>query len=352
MRINLTRPDTWVRASEAFRAAAIQEFSLGSASFSPQLLRSTREAVWEFGQALTQLFPTKKTVVYYKNGGPEFEPLATDLARQGFAIKPVTLDELRLPQEWLEPIIKDVLFICINVDDPITGELIDYGLLFDYLKDKRLVRFLVSHQAHRWVVPPAPHFYDLRFLSLGPQKTLALLGERARVTPNLSASLDWPVSTFAEACTELHVTAIDQMKKNQQVIEALEANLPKAIKPVLQTKNRLWDRAVLEVSGVDGAAFIALLAERLQGQLTGLRSPERVALEGEILSSVGGDSDFEATSLCRWNSDRAHDWSSLWDSGYAKQSVVLLSARVCALDRIATVIAKAYADLLAMQELV
>ena len=51
MRINLTRPDTWVRASEVFRAAAIQEFSLGSASFSPQLLRSTREAVWEFGQA-------------------------------------------------------------------------------------------------------------------------------------------------------------------------------------------------------------------------------------------------------------------------------------------------------------
>lgn len=287
MRVDLPVADTWYAANERAREA------LGipdDPNIAVQVYLGTRHALWEVTQALAQTYPHRRTIGYAPFTGPEAEFVALQFAKEGFTVKSLTQEEFNSPKPWLESAGKQTLCILSAFDDPATGELYQAESHVAALKDQRIFRILISHSYHLTYPVGKVDPYDVQIISLKSDLAVAILGERAKLSPPIASNLSWHPGLSFERLKTRSATDVEEAKK----IIGEFTNSASSVGSVYSCSNVLHDRVLLLVSEIEGLSFVTRLAEKLS--LT--------------VGEPGADTDLETLSVCRWQDPRQLEWLS------------------------------------------
>jgi hypothetical protein len=305
MRIDLPEFESWSAVSEKYRAAISARHSvLSDPQLQVQVFSGYAQALWETAQGLARLFSHKKTIAVVDKVEPVFEALVASFSSEGYSLKVLSREEALQPAPSLDPIQSELLFVLYSEDDPITGRLHDNQPLLAALKDKRIFKISVSHSshAHQSMARPAP--FDVRILSLAPDRALLVAGERCRVIPAIASLQAWSAPDADEVEGHLGPMSDEFQQKNKPKILAFEKSLPDGFLPYFQdADSRIFDRAVFYHSEFDGSAVIDRLAKQMDYELP----------------RAGQNSLLDSTSPCRWENPRLADW--LLKAG-AKEEIV------------------------------
>jgi phosphopantetheinyl transferase (holo-ACP synthase) len=290
VRIDLPQMDSWSQVSDLYREAlALNDNS----KVSVQVYLSPHHALWEITQALAEMYPHRKTIGYFKNAGSEFESIAIEFAKREYTVKAFTRAELEDPTSWAAASAKDMLFFMNAADDPVTGELFDFPTLDAQMKDQRIFRITLSHAAHQFKKVATPSLYEVSILSLAKGRTLALLGERAKLTPPMAGNLTWSKPSPSEIATQLKIHSSDEIKSLKDRVLKFEKKLPRGVEAYFAPEvARTYDRSVISFADIDGLSLITELARELQ----------------ITLAPPGAQASLETTSLCRWDNPRLFEW--------------------------------------------
>jgi hypothetical protein len=290
VRIDLQPSDSWTALSDQYRAELAKHLAVfAEPGLQVQVYMNYAQALWEITQSLAKLFSHKKTIALAGKGELLFEPIATAFSEDGFTIKTLTRDEMENPSSWFEAVQTDLLFLLYIQDDAVTGRIQNNESLLAAVKDKRVFKIAVSHSGHQFQPLERPSPFEVRVLSLGPDRALMVAGERARVVPSVARVLPWKTESSQAIAAQLSFSNADH---RAQILE-FEAKLPEGFKAYFApTDARVFDRAVIYSTEFDGSAITDELAR----------------LGGFQLASPGHFSELESTSPCRWENPRIKDW--------------------------------------------
>lgn len=286
MRVDLPKADSWYAANDQAR----EYLKIADdPNTSVQVYLGVRHALWEVTQALANTFSHRRTIGYTPFSGPEGEFVALQFAKEGFTVKSLSLDEFNNPKAWLETASKQMLCLLSAYDDPATGELYQTTSHVTAMKDQRIFRILISHSYHQSQILEKVGPYDVQLISVRPDLAIAVLGERAKLTPSVAANLEWTDLKFAEAFKTRTNDEIDNAKKSLAEFHKL---LPSGIAEFYSSQDSLHDRAFLFIQNVEGLSFITTLAKHL----------------GVEIKDLGSPGDLETLSVCRWQDPRQLEW--------------------------------------------
>lgn len=261
MRIDIAERKSWVSVSEKFRewlAADLADFN--EPALQVQVFRGYSHALLEAVDGLAKLYSHKKTILVVGNE-PAFEELVVGYSGEGAVIKRVTWAEFD-DTAWVAEIERDLLLVLFAKDDPVTARLNPVEKLIAVFKDKRIFRVALSHFAHREEARVRPRPFEVEIFSLTPDTAVLLAGERFRITPALASRLPWAQPGDLEQ-RELRV---QKAEENRSLVQSFESNLPEGFLAYFATHfseptNRVYDRAVIYNTGIDGSALMDHLNE-------------------------------------------------------------------------------------------
>jgi hypothetical protein len=292
MRIDLPAGPDWRATSDAYRVyLPFQDMNIHV-----QIHAGLRSAVYEATHGLARLFSHKKTIAVVEDVEPALETLLADFSADGYSIKRLNTADLADDaafSAWYSPIASDLLFVLFANDDPVTGRLYNRAALNTGLGDKRVFRInvthAVSHLAATAKVLERPQPFEVRILSLSPERALILAGERFRTNPIIAHLLPW-----FSVVEPLRVVTEDQAAKARDAVRSFEGAPPEGFKTYFSSDDdsRVFDRAVLYHPAINGSALI----------------DELCAVLNIEPSAAGFEANFEATSPCRWSQPRVTDW--------------------------------------------
>lgn len=326
MRIDLIPPEAWSALCERYREVLPFE---GRDQAQVQIYSGYRHALLEITQSLARLFTHKKTVAISSKTEPAFESVAVNFSEEGCQVQ--TLDAATVAEKApsLATTSKDLLFTLVSEDDPITGRLFDFSAVDAALKDQRIFRLKLSHQAFRTRTLAKPGPYEIQILSLRPDLALVVAGERCRIHPSLAPRLPWRIPTDDQIAKDL-----SPIVARTKEIENFESRLPAGFERYFDAKaSRLADRAVIWHPSFDGSAVADELAREL----------------GVSLGPAGEDGVLESSSPCRWPSPRLTEWLlARGEKPEVLRGLVVISAELLAKD-VAPSLAKVAATLTKLQ---
>jgi hypothetical protein len=286
MRVDLPKSDTWYTANEQAR----EYLKIADdPNVSVQVYLGVRHALWEVTQALANTFSHRRTIGYTPFSGPEGEFVALQFAKEGFTVKSLSVEEFNSPKPWLETAAKQMLCLLSAYDDPATGELYQTEAHVSAMKDQRIFRILISHCYHQNRALEKVGPYDVQIISLKPDLAIAVLGERAKLSPPVASNLDWKKIELAQAFA---VKSADEIDNSKKALAEFHKLLPSGVAEFYSSQESLHDRAVLMLQNIEGLSFITSLAKELGLQL---RDP-------------GRESELETLSVCRWQDPRQLEW--------------------------------------------
>lgn len=286
MRVDLPKADTWYTANEQAR----EYLKIADdPSVSVQAYLGVRHALWEVTQALAHTFSHRRTIGYTPFSGPEGEFVALQFAKEGFTVKSLTLEEFNLPKTWLEVAGKQMLCLLSAYDDPATGELYQSEQHIAAMKDQRIFRILISHSyhQHRQLEKVGP--YDVQIISVKPDLAIAVLGERAKLSPPVASNLEWSSLPLTHA---YKIKTVDESDNAKKALAEFHKLLPKGVAEYYSPQDSLHDRAFILVENVEGVSFISSLGQEI----------------GAAVQEPGVAGDLETLSLCRWQEPRQLEW--------------------------------------------
>jgi hypothetical protein len=288
VRIDLHPTETWSAVSEQYRAALP-----GLASNTQiQIYAGYQHALHEAALGIARLFSHKRSIATVEPVEPAVAAIEAVFASETYNIRHFCDDASFSDSSELDS--GDLAFVVLADDDPATGRLYGHSSILQELKDQRTFRIHISHAAHcfnRGVIQPAP--FEVRILSLSPERALLVAGERFKVVPALAPSLPWHAPVAVS--DRLAVFPDERYQAQRKAILEFETSLPKGFRPYFKStdQQRLFDRAVIVADGLDGYAVIDELARA-------------VALK--LHDFPGSDDKLETISPCRWNEPRVTEW--------------------------------------------
>lgn len=308
MQIDFRLPREWAQANESVLQALQANVSLTPNStatrLEPRLFQNMSAAVVETVYGLSQLYPMKKKVFFIKNTNPLFDAAVLPLAKMGYIVTGLETSVLERPDDFAAIVDRECLLVLYAVDDPILGRAYDVTRLEAALKEKVIVQVRLSHNAHFYkhyeaddtavmtdTALPSGAGRDIPRLgafiySLKPEGALVLCGERARFGVLVADQLTPPLGSDLSWLTTPRVA-------HQEKILDFESRRVAGAHPIFEsTALRVFDRAAISWSDLDGYALITRLAERLK----------------IILNKPGHETRLEATSLSRWGGVRTMDF--------------------------------------------
>jgi hypothetical protein len=308
VRIDLIRPDAWDLLCDQYRLA----LPFQDPALCVQIYAGYQHALWECTQALAKIFPHKKTVVLVEQGEPSFEAIAMMFSADGYQVHSIKEADFHQPGNWpgggLAALQPELLCVIHADDDPVTGRVHRYPQLQSALKAARVFSIAISHALFRFETLSPPHPFEVRILSLAPERALLLGGARCKIRPPLVAQMPWAFQEADALRSELQPVSENEMQAAQRAITAFEAGLPAGFKaffgPALRpvgaenALERVWDRAVIYHLEYDGFAIIQELHD----------SSRLAATQSSPLPTPGANAEFETMSPCRWESERLSEW--------------------------------------------
>jgi len=257
---------------------------------SPNSVRSyfgLSHALNEVTRGLARLYPHKRSLAFIKGCGPYFEPLIKYFSMEGYQLQEIPIADVRKNNDWIEALKKDTLFVTMVDDDPLTGELFETQNINSILTSKKIFSVRLSHSAHltEQTSDLTSDLYGARIFSGTSMCAITILGERAsKIEPLFFGDVSW---NFAQEFTQ----AFARPLQNQKLIEDFESRKWAGAKPFFSPgSKRIFDRAVLYWTDMDGEAFVTELSK-----IKKKSSPKTLA----------------AASLCHWGGLTKMDWLKL-----------------------------------------
>lgn len=306
MRIDLHRSDDWSRANEQIRDALGLKLQ---PKLGVQIYSSLAHALAEVSLGLSEVYPHKKSLVYFKQLGSDFDSLSSYFSRKETQVKAMDYQEFKDTKTWLEPIQKDLLFVLSAEDDPVTAFDHDFSFLNESFKDKKFFHLKISHFSHRHKKLVMPQAYEVLFLSLASQGShsgmcLVISGERVKFRAEMTPLTRFLYPQQMEFCMtqvkklHLHTHLSDsEIEKKFQEEKAkvlnFEAKLSAPFKALLQADvSRIYDRALFLCENFEASSIVdALKKKRLKIQ-------ER-------------DYQVDSISLCHWQDESIFRYLSI-----------------------------------------
>lgn len=285
MRFDYKAQGLWAELNEEVET----KLDLAKSASRARIFKGLSHALFEITQGLIKQFPHRKKIFYFKGQDPSHDLAMMALSREGCMVQALPLSTFDAPEEFVASIDKDALFILYSEDDPILGKKFPVEKLEKLLKEKKIFRVSASHHAFRF--QDDYHGIDkeeVRVFSLKNNLALALLGERAKMTPLVVEGLPW-----REDAKETIFKELAEHKEQKKIILDFENQKPGDATPFFKEGDlRVFDRAILYWKDMDGWAFLSELGKEL----------------GIQFAEPGEDQRFETTSHSRWHDLRAMGW--------------------------------------------
>lgn len=286
MRFDFKAQGLWAELNEEIET----RLDLAKSASRARVFKGLSHALFEITQGLIKQFPHRKKVYYFKGLDPSHDLAMMALSREGFAVQTLPFSTFDAPQQFVASLDKEALFILYSEDDPILGKKFPVAELEALLKTQKIFRVRASHNTFRF--QDEHHNIDkeeVRVFSMRTNLALALLGERAKMTPLVVEGLPWHADVKEQIFSEIQLK-----KESRDLIVNFEKQHPGDSTPffAVDDNNRIFDRAVVYWKDMDGWAFLSELAKELTIEL----------------AQPGEDLRFESTSHSRWNDLRAMGW--------------------------------------------
>jgi hypothetical protein len=308
VRVDLRPPEIWEDLNESLRT---KFFNGGTGAV--QTYPSHTHALYEICEGASNFFSHKRSFGLIKGTSPTFTSLLAGFYKDGYQVQVVSVAEIKDPKAWVEGLKKDTNFVIFSSDNPLTGECMEWDTLDALLNEKKIFSLRLSHsdwlRDYKLGTLSSPRPYSASILSVNPGLSIALRGEKVKAPPVTTASLDWNSSSVFSDFQK----ALDHFAENESAVEALEKNPPTGWQRLPLAGSRLFDRALIYNTELNGEAVIT--------HLSGKR--------GDSLPKLGGSADLEAASLCRWNGFATHyGWWDTAPSAEILRGLLILDAKL------------------------
>lgn len=283
MKLALVPLERWEKLNDLLKT----QFSL-SPDNTARIYKGMAHAVFEVVQGTAQFLSHKRNIAALKGQTPYFESLLPYFFKEVYGVQTLSHLALTNPEEWVNSLKKDTIFVAFAEDHPVTGELYDYDRLDELLNEKKIHSFRVSHFRHFYEKRPERP-YSVRICYLNSDLALAVCGERFR-TPSLMA----PQMSWQPQEVSFQIQKIQASPQDAPTVLEFEKSFSTVAKPWFEKPMpRLYDRALLKFPDVNAEAILQRLFDSLQVD------PSRYY---ETL---------DTTNLCRWHNFKT--FSSWWE---------------------------------------
>lgn len=251
------QPEKWDLLNNYLKQQLKSEFSFRT-FVNPYL------ACYDVVIGLAQLYAHKRSLVWIKGQSPIFDSVYAHFVREGYNIQTFSYQEFKEQSgnmlEFVEKQKKDTLFYFFAEDNPLTGELYDYGELENILSHKKIFSVSVSHQSHLFknksLYPLAARicWYDSDFSGVH-------FGEKFKLN-SILGSFQNLKSTSEQLLTDWH-PRVDKALQSQEFeneVKSFESHFVE--ENFIKTSNRLWDRSVLFFKDIHTDELAARLQEK------------------------------------------------------------------------------------------
>ena len=274
MRISSRVPYAWDQINSV--ASQLVDFD-GSV----KVYRGLPHALFEVCMGLHLRFTHKRKIVAQLGWGDHMHTTMLELAKLGVRVKD-SFDEDMKKEE------KAVLAYVFDRDDALTAELYDRPIL-QSMGESRIFKVHIYHHQYFYDHSFLKNIgeYDIAICSLTNDYALVFAGAKANL-PNLSANeIGWGSLQRERLTTFMNRKGVQ--KKDE--ILAFEKSLPEACTQWFDHDRRLFDRAVVTFTGVDGSAFVDIFCQQ----------------NGFPILDPGEFVSLESASYCRWNNKHWFD---------------------------------------------
>lgn len=250
-----------------------------SKSYKIFLSHSPAHAVTEAVKGLALLFPHRTAVILRKDTSPLIEEFAQGVSRD--SLQPVLVSGDDLSKSG-----KSTLLYLVSDDDPLTGEIFYKAQAESVLADQKIYSIRLSTSF--LLNPFAIGNYTIWIHQVSPQLTVSVLGDRVNYERLHYRTEVLGESWLPATSSENSISVLDFESALQSIAEA----------PLFSKTSRIFDRAVLAFSDIDGSALRELLIRDVKG--------------------LSGD-EIETSSLCRWGRLKGTEWLSY--QGYRPEQI-------------------------------
>lgn len=258
------------------------------------LCRGLSHALAECTRGLFSMYPHKMNLLCQKGGGPDIDSLAPYFSKEGCQVLSSSYQDLQETQAILNKIGKTGLCAILCDDDPLLGLLFNHSALETALEEKKIFTIRISynaflHDTSKLETNP----YSIRILILAHGLAAVILGEKVRFERLLFGEL------YFENFLVKHVPdLICRKTQDKKVVIDFESKISSIASPILKnTVHRIYDRAVVAFSDIDGWAVEEFLSEELK----------KFSLN-EKAQFISNERLIETSSLCKWVNPLKVNW--------------------------------------------
>jgi hypothetical protein len=218
---------------------------------------SSQEALSECIHGLKNLFPHKKKILLIEEGNELLGQAATFLSGEAFELKVV---DWQTAMQDKEELVKEDFCFCLAAEDNfLTGEIYPYKEFLGFWNKSRAFSISISSRSHLYDKDflEQKEGFRARVLSLGPNSAFSVLGSRLRKLA--------PLVLGRKSLNSVSVQEIAGWKsllQDQACDESLEQSFADGFTAVLKGQERVKDRYVFRLEGVDAFALKQLAIEK------------------------------------------------------------------------------------------
>ncbi len=290
MKLDLPLSENW----ELLNDLVEQKLSI-QGPLQARVYKDLSSAILEIAQGTAQFFSHKKSLGFIKGQTPAFDFLLPHFYKEAFQIKHTSYTHVGDVKDWVESLNKDTSFVLFAEDHPVTGEKYIFCDELDrLLNEKRIYSIRISHARFaKEDLEVRP--YSVRICSWAVDLAIVVCGERFRSPSMVVHRQNWDQDAVASQIQRIqseHVSQPQKIKDFENKLTVKSAGIQAWFQP---TQERIWDRAVLNFTGVNAEALAQLLFKKL-----GLEAPQAWQM-------------IETTNMCRWGVTRMYQnwWEPL-----------------------------------------
>ncbi|PIS10714.1 MAG: hypothetical protein COT73_07835 [Bdellovibrio sp. CG10_big_fil_rev_8_21_14_0_10_47_8] len=243
-------------------------------------------AIYELAIGVAQFYSHKKSAAVITGRTPHDQWIWPYLFKEGYQVQQLAAE--KSATEIVASLHKDINFVLVCEDHPITGEIYPVDELETLLNEKKIFCFRISHQAH-FFKPTSIQPYTARICSWSPRLAVAFVGPKIKSQPMISPALDW---NEQQVLHEMDLIQQETLQDEKAVLDFEKKIGGTGLQVFSVAAQRCYDRSLIYSSEIGGEALQKSLAQLL----------------GITLAPPGWERRLETTHLCRWGGIRHYEW--------------------------------------------
>jgi hypothetical protein len=302
MQFEIRTPETWENLNDQVK----QELGLPAEQI-VRVYKGLPHAVFETVVSLAQFTSHKKSMAWFKGNTPIFERSLSWLFKEAYQVQELlvfaaTNNTSENPNDNKTDATvakdvkdantvefkKDLAFVLMSADHPITGECFDAGKQVESLNQQKVFSIVVHHLGliDQNLTELSP--WEIHLYRISDDLCVMRAGSRFKGSPLLAPDMSWDIESILKK-----INLEKNRKSNENAVKKFENHLPAGCSALSKlstshSNSRIYDRAVFVVNNQSAELVRAKLIQHFDPSL------------------------IETTNMCRWNAmSRYKFW---WDN--------------------------------------